>query len=288
MTITFKKTYEDESESYKKKIQKKYEDYFGDHIIPFTKDGEMLVNIIERANQKKPPFSDATNASDKGFKDCLLWFSMLDYFKDNGENEVVFITGDKAGFGNHSDLLQKEFNKVTGKTIEIHPNTYCKELLEQSKEVESISKREIKEIPNLVFFRDEVEEAVSALLEEDWDDYSYYSQRESTFTTFVPFDKEYVKKIFERMYEVIVEHLFEKSISASMIFDFDGRISDCGIEISMQKIEKVFKLYQEVQKNYPQYSDQFFEVVAKILNRNYRDPSSLSLDLENDGEEIPF
>ena len=71
-TINFKKTYEEESAAYQKGIQTKYEYYFGDHIIPFTKDGDMLAKIIDRANKRIPPFSAAKDASDKGFKDCLL------------------------------------------------------------------------------------------------------------------------------------------------------------------------------------------------------------------------
>ena len=52
----------------------------------------MFSSIIERCNKRLPPFISDKGASDKGFKDCLLWLSVLDFFKDNGENKVVFIT----------------------------------------------------------------------------------------------------------------------------------------------------------------------------------------------------
>ena len=119
-TIRFKKTYEEEREYYQKGIQKKYESYFENNIIPYAKDGEMLTAIIDRANQKMPPFSNAKDASDKGFKDCLLWLSILAYFRNNGENQIVFITDDKSAFRNNTEFLQKEFHDATGKTIEIH------------------------------------------------------------------------------------------------------------------------------------------------------------------------
>ena len=37
-TVSINKTYEEESTLYQKAIQTKYENYFGDHIIPFVKE----------------------------------------------------------------------------------------------------------------------------------------------------------------------------------------------------------------------------------------------------------
>ena len=108
-TISFKKTYEEESAFYKTGVQARYESYFGDQIIPFLKTGETFTSIIERANGRIPPFSSAKDASDKGFKDCLLWLSILNYFKNNGESEVIFVTDDKSAFRNNTEFLQNEF-----------------------------------------------------------------------------------------------------------------------------------------------------------------------------------
>lgn len=172
-TISFKKTYEEESKFYQKGIQAKYVKYFGDRIIPFTKNGEMLTTIINRANKRLPPFSAAKDASDKGFKDCILWLSMLAYFKDNGEDEVIFVTDDKSAFRNNTEYLQKEFHEVTGKTIEIHPNAYYKELPKQPEKPapEPVSEKKTAELPNLDTFREEVEEAIEGLRGVDWENY---------------------------------------------------------------------------------------------------------------------
>lgn len=288
-TISFKKTYEEESAFYQKGIQTKYENYFGDHIIPFTKDGEMLTTIIERANKRIPPFSAAKDASDKGFKDCLLWLSMLAYFKDNGEDEVIFVTDDKSAFRNNTEYLQKEFHEVTGKTIEIHPNAYYKELLDQSdKPVTDLRQEEkAEELPNLVIFREEVEETIEGLRGVEWYDYFGNPQWSQTFTTSIPFDKDYAKVFFSGLRTDIANHIFEKSVPASKLLDFDGRVIDCDTEIPMQNLEKALRIYQAVLSNYSQYSDQFFEVAAKILNRNYKAPPTLPFDVDDD-EELPF
>lgn len=55
----------------------------------------MLSAMIDRANHRLPPFSAEKNASDKRFKDCLLWLSLLAYFKEHGEDHVVFVMDDK-------------------------------------------------------------------------------------------------------------------------------------------------------------------------------------------------
>lgn len=288
-TISFKKTYEEESEFYQKGMQTKYENYFGDHIIPFTKDGEMLTTIIDRANRRLPPFSAVKDASDKGFKDCLLWLSALAYFKDNGEDDVIFVTDDKSAFRNNTEYLQKEFHEITGKAIEIHPNSYYKELLKQPEKPtpESTPEKKTEELPNLDTFREEVEEAVEGLRGVDWENYFGDPQWSQTFTTSVPFDKDYTKTFFAGLRSDIADHIFEKSVPASKLLDFDGRVIDCDAEIPMQNLEKVLRVYQAVLSHYSQYSEQFFEAATKILNRNYKAPPALPFDVDDDGE-LPF
>ncbi len=287
-SVVFKKTYAEEKAFYEKGVQKRYEKYFGEHIIPFAEDGEMLRTIIDRANQKLPPFSSDKNASDKGFKDCLLWLSILTYFKDNGEDEVIFVTDDKSAFRNNVDFLQNEFRDVTGKTIAIHPNAYYRETLIQPEKAEPSVAEIVEEFPNLEAFREEVAEAVGGLLGEESE--SYYGDPDwlQTFTTSVPFDKEYAKTFFSGLQTEMFEHLFEESIPASVLLNFDGRVTDGDIEIPMQSLEKVLKVYKAVLKNYPQYCDQFYEAAAKVLNRNYYKPSPSPFDIIDENGDLPF
>lgn len=126
--IKFKMTYEDSKEELQKGVQTKYEQCFENCVIPFAKTGETLDKVLIRANQKLPPFSPDNDSSDKGFKDCLLWLSLLDYFKDNGEDEIVFMTDDK-GFSRNGESLCDEFKSITGKTIEIKSNSSFKDLI---------------------------------------------------------------------------------------------------------------------------------------------------------------
>lgn len=287
-TISFKKTYEEESERYQKSIQAKYEAYFGENIIPFSKDGETLSVIIDRANKRLPPFSPAKDASDKGFKDCLLWLSILSYFKENGESEVVFVTDDKSAFRNYTDALKEEFYKVTGKSIEIHPNAYYKELLSPPAEPSPAAESKSDDLPNLDTFRDEVEDVLESLRGVHYENYFGDPQWSQTFTTSVLFDQEYMRAFFAELRKDIAEHIFETSVPASKILDLDGRIADGDMEIPMQSLENALRIYQAVLKNYPQYSDQFFEAAAKIFNRNFKAPPPPFYELVDDDGDLPF
>lgn len=55
----------------------------------------------------------------------------------------------------------------------------------------------------------------------------------------------------------------------------------------MQNLENVLRLYQAVLKNYTKYSDQLFEAVAKILNKNYKE-SPAELYTWDEDAQLPF
>lgn len=287
ITIDYKTTFEEEILYYQKGMQSKYEDYFGDKIIPLKKDEEVLSTVIDRANKRIPPFSSAKDSSDKGFKDCLLWISLLEYFKNNGESQVVFVSDD-GGFKNNVDFLCEEFRKITGKTIEIQQNSFYKELLNQ---IQTDNSQEdiqqdltAEELPNLETFRIEVEDVVDALRWIEYEDFFGDLQWSRTFTTSVPFDKSYIRTFFEGLRSDIASHIFETSVPASKILDFDGRVIDGDAEIPIKNLEKAFSIYQRVKNNYATYSEQFFEAAAKILNRNYVAPKTIT-DIDDD---LPF
>ena len=158
-------------------------------------NADSIADELTKAYEEFPPFSDAKGASDKGFKDCLLWLSILDYFKKNGEDEVIFVTDDKSAFLHNTDVLESEFKTVTGKVIHIHPNTYYKELIKKPAEVteEVVEEPEAEDLPNLETMRAEIEEAVESLRGIDYENYYGDPMWSSTFSTSKPFDKEYVK-----------------------------------------------------------------------------------------------
>ncbi|MBQ9735191.1 MAG: DUF4935 domain-containing protein [Clostridia bacterium] len=269
--MTFKRSYEREADALRIAIQEKYAFFFEDKIIPFQKNRKIFETIIDRANKKEPPFSREKEASDKGFKDCLLWLSLLEYFKDNGEEEIVFLTDDKKAFKNHTDFLVKEFERKTGKTIIFYPNSYYKEMVKPSNTTQQQDNK--KAIIKIEEFRDEIESVIDALRGVEVETFWGNSQWLRTFTTHIPFDTTYIKNFFIELQSDISTHLFEKSIPATKVLDFDGRLFDCTAEIPLKHLEKALELYQRVLNECPQYTEQFFEAATKILNRNFVEAS---------------
>ena len=66
---------------------------------------QILNEVLERVYRKKPPFSSVHGSSDKGFKDTLLWMSIIHYFEKFHSNvEVTFITSDKGFISSETTL----------------------------------------------------------------------------------------------------------------------------------------------------------------------------------------
>lgn len=72
-------------------------------------------SIVNRALNKHAPFEGGTKGnSDKGFKDAVIWESILEFAMKN-EGEFIFLTNDKR----FKDQLSLEFKEETGKNINI-------------------------------------------------------------------------------------------------------------------------------------------------------------------------
>lgn len=72
-----------------------------------------LKSIVERALAKRAPFEGKGKASDKGFKDALIWETLLQYKHDNKADEIVLITKDsRLSDASISDEFEKEFGQA--------------------------------------------------------------------------------------------------------------------------------------------------------------------------------
>lgn len=58
-----------------------------------SEDG--LDRIIERVLRKDPPFSNSRGETDKGFKDAVIWESILEYKKSHISEQVILVSKDK-------------------------------------------------------------------------------------------------------------------------------------------------------------------------------------------------
>lgn len=89
-------------------------DEFNLPIMPICKS-VWFKSIIERAIDKTPPFEGKEKESDKGFKDTVLWYSILEFAREKN-GEYIFITNDNI-FHNHIKAFKDEFYRATGNNI---------------------------------------------------------------------------------------------------------------------------------------------------------------------------
>ncbi len=279
--IEVMKSYEELAEKYRIAIQAKYDKLFDTHVIPFPKTVELFSEVLERAYKKLPPFSNADNASDKGFKDSLIWLSMLSYFKDNGENTVLFVTGDN-GFKGNADALCIEFKEATGKTLEIKDNSYFKNVIDAV----SVEKEQPKQekIPDIGLLRERIRTTIEELCVNQDVDMWGNPYWEKTFTISEKVDADYIKMIFNGLKSDISNHIFDESIPAYEILALDDRIINGSVDIPIVALENALKLYDDIKKKYPDFINQFFSTSANIFNQNYAEP----LVFVSEDDELPF
>lgn len=281
-SISFETSYEKRAEELRKGMQKKYEKWFESRIIPFSKDSKTFQRVLERAYQKLPPFSDEKGASDKGFKDALVWLSLLDYFVEDGDENVVFVTSD-GGFSKNADQLCDEFHKVTGKTIEIKSSNYYSELLkDKSQQIPPPPQRQYPEVTHL---REEIHSVLSDVCCVETEGYWGEPQYGYSFILNKKVDASYMKMIFENLANVYNNHLFDQSLPAKEVLELDDRVVNGEVNIPLETLENVIKLYEKIKQDCPDYIQQFYQTAANIFNRNYREPPQ---EIEEEEGELPF
>lgn len=255
----------EELEKFRDRVQQTYEKYFEERVIKYDISSEGFDFILRRAFDKTPPFIEGT--SDKGFKDTLLWLSIMEFFKNNGENEVIFLTDDK-GFVKKADVLINEFEEYTRKTIQIKENATFDTLLKNNVPKEPVPK---KEIPNIESIRKQLRDILDSIC---WTiEYNYYDEEEyyKSFSTSILFDEMYIKSVMENLETVIQDHLFNEKIKVSVFLDRDGRIQDKR-KVDIVLIEKLNKIYKETLEKNPEHIIAMINTITEKLNENYEEP----------------
>ena len=127
--------------------------------IPIASN-DRFESIINRAFSKLPPFEGKDKKSDKGFKDALLWESVLEFALNHRNSKIIYYSKDNA-FG---EFLLKEFaENVAESSLFICKNeSEVKTQLEAwAKEIDKYSYQPIEDF-------DENKEIVDWLYSEDF------------------------------------------------------------------------------------------------------------------------
>lgn len=277
--ITITTTFDDECQRIKESTTKTYSTLVNNNVIPYNKEEITFEIILERAYKKIPPFP-LNEKSDNGFKDTVLWLSIINYFKNHGEDEIILISEDKA-FGKNQDILANEFKQVTNKNIRIVPNSYYNDLF--NSEEQKTTANLFEQLLDVSQLRIRISETILDLcgcpIDDGWG--NEYWQR--YFEINSPSNSTYARTVLDALPKIINTNIFEQSVSAFEIFDFDGRVELGATPIPIDALEAAHRLHQEIKEKYPAYLEQFYLTVSNVLNNNFNNSQEEVLDVE-----LPF
>lgn len=283
-------------------IQSNLESLFENRIIKYDESSDTFKIIINRALEKILPFVlDNTNAkSDKGFKDTIIWLSVIEYFKNQGENNVIFVSDDKV-FVNNS-VLVNEFNSHTNKNITIKTNEEFLKMIayEENKKSENFVLKnkdldfehdvEINNISDeeLAKLRENIEHIIYAIC---YIPTGYNFDMDNTFTLTSKIDAPYVKNMLINLEKNYKNHLLENNIPITEMVGYNEIIQD-NYDIAINLYADLLSLYKDIKQDYPSLLPQFYKVVAKLINQYcYREPrnydDNVNVDMSSD-EDVPF
>ena len=81
-------------------------------MLPIPSD-DRFKGIVKRAFDKAPPFGGKEKNSDKGFKDALIWESILEFVLLHRQADIIFYTKDN-GF---KEKLIEEFKILNPQSL---------------------------------------------------------------------------------------------------------------------------------------------------------------------------
>lgn len=277
INIEFKKSFEAFFEAESEYSSNGYKKLLGDKIIISNQNIETFKLILDRVFKKLPPFNKADNASDKGFKDTMLWLSVLDFFKTNDNKNIIFVTNDKI-FLNNEDSLCKEFKDFTGKDIEIKENSFFEATIKQEEEI--VEPLPSKAKPNIDLLRDKIQEYISSLCFGIFDTGMWGNPESSSlFKLKKKVNTDDMRILFESLKEVINKNIFETSLPAD--FSFKNLDIENLYYVSIDALQSAYLLYRDIYENCNEYLPQFFSAAANIFNHNYEEDGSFA-------DDIPF
>ncbi len=280
-SIESKTSKEDLTKRIKEKSQISYERLFGERIIPLNSSSSLFSRVLERTYLKRPPYSNAPNASDKGFKDSLIWLCLIDFFSSRPEQEVIFITSDDA-FNKRYDELRQEFEECTGKRLIVKD---LKSFVSPPSDTGTPLSEPNPQSPiDFDLLRSRVQTVASSIAGIYDNDYWGNVSWDPYFSIALKANGEYVAEVISRLSSILDAHIFDENIDLMEVLDFDGRVVRAA-SIERYKLQNLDALNAEILATAPNYLPQFYSAVASIFNKNYTD----QYDFSNiQSADIPF
>ena len=208
--------------------------YFNDlKIIPIPQNKEELINeILCRYYEKLPPFEEN---NDEGFKDTVIFLSILHYAKEKSYDEYVFFSNDNVFKNNNKKYLEDEFNRH----IREFPLQEDKFEIQNQKNIDSYINKKFKLFNEL---RDYISNEFYETLTNHWknkekiaiggveyDIESFNLIEEKTVINPIKMKFEVEITIELNYHDKISSEIFKKEIQRQYVFKKEGMEWKCGL-----------------------------------------------------------
>lgn len=280
-------------------IQSNLESLFKDRIIKYDESSEAFNKIINRALEKIQPFvlDNKSAKSDKGFKDTIIWLSVIEYFKNQVEENVIFVSDDTV-FASNNYILINEFKSHTNKNITFKTKEEFLKMIayENNKRAENIALKnndldfehdvEINNISDeeLARLREYIEHIIYEVC---FISTGYNFEMDNTFTLISKIDASYVKNMLINLENNYKNHILENNVAITEMVGNDEIIQD-NYDIAINLYNELLHLYKNIKQDYPSLLPQFYKVVAKLINQYcYKEPKNYNINMNID-EDVPF
>lgn len=259
-----------------------------------------LEDVYRRALTKVPPFNPS-KPSDNGFKDTVIWLSILNYDYTN-YSEVIFITNDNI-FKQYEDEFQKEFSGKHNKSISIFKDPLSENVAtpdktsektknsEDNKMIENYSESILEDYHKVNDFRNDLEQVLNDIIYFTNTNYGYSDDFEPRFIIHEYINIEDLEAFKIHLNTLISNNILSQKISAVDFLKPYSNIENV-IEYQSIEIDSVFKLLEivsEFQKQLPKYTNAFLSVINdRINNETYQLPVPTIDPFDISDDDLPF
>lgn len=286
------------------KVREYYINLFDNNIIELStvKINEMYT----RALIKKPPFMKKKGSSDKGFKDSLLWLSVLE--DDHSEyDEIIILTNDNGFIDSKNDLqnefknkhdihisFMREFNKLSevDKKSSDNSETDSENIIESNNQLKIV-----EDFKQLEIYRDRLDTVLynitTAREYNAYGDYYEYPRfKISTKIDFLP-----LEKLLDNLKIVTKQNMMNTYISPHEFLSIFKEVSpfEEAEDIKTEDVVELYSLLVDVYLELNEYSKSIVKAIIDYLftkTYSFDSNSSSSVGLEGidniEDDDLPF
>lgn len=245
-------------------IEKWFRVYCNNHIIDYT--DIKITDVLSRLKYKKAPFINESGSSDKGFKDSIIWISILKNKKIQDYKKIVLVTNDKTGFIKRTKELYDEYYQehtvslvICSDIEELYNNLGITkpERIENNSEKIQTDSPKIDSIDNL---KAELNTCIDNLLytvyEDDWGN----EHCDNNFNIYNKMKEEDVECFLNLLGDFLNENIFFNLVDITELLTRCG-IDSVGENVSLDYLNQLNEIYKNLKNNKSLYNPfiNFFE-----------------------------